>query len=100
MRGLAEDLVWSADGEWLAYRGPAGRVVHGEYVFRRRVDGGEAECLTPSYPGTVEHLGAYRGGEQLVMVGYEGVNARVYRLGWDGERQLLCPRVEGVGTGR
>lgn len=99
VRGLAEDLVWSADGEWLAYRGPAGRVVHGEYVFRRRVDGGEAECLTPSYRGTVEHLGAYRGGEQLVMVGYEGVNARVYRLGWDGERQLLCPRVEGSWHG-
>ncbi|MFN3337010.1 MAG: alpha/beta hydrolase family protein, partial [Thermomicrobium sp.] len=82
-----------------AYRGPAGRVVHGEYVFRRRVDGGEAECLTPGYPGTIEHLGASRGGEELVIVGYEGVNARVYRLGWDGERRLLCPRVVGSWHG-
>ncbi len=99
VRGLAEDLVWSADGEWLAYRGPAGRVIHGEYVFRRHIAGGEAECLTPNYLGTVEYLGAYRGGEQLVIVGYEGVNARIYRLGWDGERRLLCPRVEGSWHG-
>ncbi|MDW8060035.1 MAG: S9 family peptidase [Thermomicrobium sp.] len=94
-RGLAEELVWSADGEWLAYRGPAGRVVHGESVFRRRVGGEESECLTPGYGGTVEHLGSLAGGEALVVVAYEGVDARVYRLEWDGGRTLLCPRVRG-----
>lgn len=99
LRGLAEDLVWSADGTWLAYRGPAGRVVHGEYVFRRRVDGGEPECLTPDYAGTVEHLGSLAGGRALVVVAYEGVDARIYRLNWDGERTLLCPRVTGSWHG-
>jgi dipeptidyl aminopeptidase/acylaminoacyl peptidase len=100
MRGVAEDLVWSADGEWLAYRGPLGRVVHGEAVFRRRVRGGEAECLTAGYRETVEHLGPYRQGEALVVVGYEGLDARVYRLEWDGEQRLLCPRTTGSWLGR
>ncbi|MCX2728431.1 S9 family peptidase [Thermomicrobium sp. 4228-Ro] len=99
LRGLAEDLVWSADGEWLAYRGPAGRVVHGEYVFRRRIEGGEPECLTPGYEGTVESLGSLAGGQALVVVAYEGVDARVYRLDWGGERALLCPRVTGSWHG-
>lgn len=99
VRGLAENLVWSANGEWLAYRGPAGRVVHGEHVFRRHVETGVVECLTPDYGGTVEWLGASRGGEELVIVAYEGLDARVFRLGWEGERALLCPRVGGTWHG-
>lgn len=99
LRGMAEDLVWSADGEWLAYRGPAGRVVHGEYVFRRHVASGHVECLTPDYEGTVEYLGPLAGGQALVAVAYEGVDARVYRLDWEGGRSLLCPRVRGSWHG-
>jgi Tol biopolymer transport system component len=34
-RGPAEDLVWSPDGAYLAYRSRAGRVSYGEYVYRR-----------------------------------------------------------------
>ncbi|HZC18530.1 MAG TPA: hypothetical protein VE225_02375, partial [Rubrobacteraceae bacterium] len=49
--GLAEDLIWSPDGAYLAYRSRAGRVLYGEYVYRMPLAGGEAFCLTPDYEG-------------------------------------------------
>jgi dipeptidyl aminopeptidase/acylaminoacyl peptidase len=87
--GLAEDLTWSADGAWLAYRGPGGRVVHAEHVYARRVDGGEAVCLTTEYEGTVEELRPLAGGRALIAVASEGLNSAVYRLEWDGRREPL-----------
>jgi len=89
VRGLAEDLTWSADGEWLGYRGPAGRVVHAEYVYAGRVEGSEVKCLTPDYDGTVEALRPLAGGRALIAMASEGLNSMVYRLGWDGSRDRL-----------
>jgi len=91
LTGLAEDLIWSADGEWLAYRAPAGRVVHGEYVYARRVDGGDPVCLTPDYPGTFEAMCPLERGRALLAVAFEGLEATVYRIGWDGRRESLLP---------
>lgn len=91
LTGLAEDLVWSADGEGLAYRAPAGRVVHGEYVYARPVNGGDPVCLTPDYLGTIEVVRPLDGGRALLAVAFEGLNAAVYRVGWDGRRESLLP---------
>ncbi|MDQ3834767.1 MAG: S9 family peptidase [Actinomycetota bacterium] len=70
--GPAEDLVWSADGLYLAYRSRAGQVPHGDYVYRSTLEGGEAVCLTPKYKGTGEYLCSFTDGE-LLFLGHEGV---------------------------
>ncbi len=89
--GLAEDLTWSRDGEWLAYRAPAGRVVHGEYVYARRIEGGDPVCLTAGFEGTVEALRGVGDGRALVATAFEGLDSMVYRLEWDGRRESLLP---------
>jgi len=83
--GPAEDLIWSPDGAYLAYRSRAGRVPHGEYVYRRAVEGGEEVCLTPDYGGSAEHLGSL-GGCDLLLLAHEGVTYALYRLSWEGKR--------------
>ena len=87
--GLAEDLVWSADGTTLAYRAPAGRVVNGDYVYKRPIAGGDAVCLTAGYEGTSEYLTGVGGGESLLLLASEGVNSALYRLTWEGKRERL-----------
>lgn len=86
--GLAEDLVWSPDGTYLAYRSRAGRVLYGEYVYRRPLEGSEAVCLTPHYGGTGEHLGPFADGD-LLFLAHEGVASALYRLSWEGKRARL-----------
>jgi dipeptidyl aminopeptidase/acylaminoacyl peptidase len=86
--GPAEDLVWSPDGAYLAYRSRAGQIPHGEYVYRRPLEGGEPVCLTPDYEGTGEYLGPLGGGE-LLFLAHEGVVSALYRLSWEGKRSRL-----------
>jgi dipeptidyl aminopeptidase/acylaminoacyl peptidase len=87
-RGPAEDLVWSPNGTYLAYRSRASRVSYGEYVYRRPSEGGEEICLTPDYEGTGEYLSAFAGGD-LLLLAHEGVASVVYRLSWKGKRRRL-----------
>ncbi|MDQ3860449.1 MAG: S9 family peptidase [Actinomycetota bacterium] len=94
--GQAEDLVWSPDGAYLAYRSRAGRVPYGEYVYRRPLEGGEVACLTPDYEGTGEYLGSLADGE-LLFLAHEGVVSALYRLGWDGKLSRL--RIGGKASG-
>lgn len=89
--GVAEDLVWSSDGERLAFRASAGRVVQGEYVYSVSTSGGERTCLTEGYAGTGGHLGPINGGGNLFFHAVEGVNDVAYRLSWTGERERLLP---------
>ncbi len=84
----AEDLVWSPDGAYLAYRSRAGRVSYGEYVYRRPIEGGEEICLTPDYEGTGEYLGSLAG-EDLLLLAHEGVASVLYQLSWKGARSRL-----------
>jgi dipeptidyl aminopeptidase/acylaminoacyl peptidase len=86
--GPAEDLVWSADGLYLAYRSRAGQVPHGDYVYRSTLEGGEAVCLTPKYKGTGEYLCSFTDGE-LLFLGHEGVVSALYRLDWEGKGSRL-----------
>lgn len=86
--GPAENLVWSPDGGFLAYRAPAGRVVNGDYVYKIPVTGGEPVCLTPDFGGTTEGMTAL-GTDALLVVAYESVNSVLYRLSWDGQRERL-----------
>ena len=86
--GPAEDLAWSPDGAYLAYRARAGRVSYGEYVYRRPVEGGEEICLTPDYEGTAEYLGTLAG-RDLLLLAHEGVASVLYQLSWKGERSHL-----------
>lgn len=97
--GLAEDLVWSPDGAYLAYRSRAKRVLYGEYVYRRALEGGEVVCLTPDYEGTGEYLGSLGGGD-LLFLAHEGVVSALYRLGWEGKRSRLwiAPRSGTLGN--
>lgn len=94
--GMAEHLTWSQDGKYLAYRARAGRVVHGDYVYRIPVEGGEPVCLTPGYDGTSEALWPL-GRDALLMVVDEGVNMTLYRLSWEGECERLLAG-EPLGT--
>ena len=86
--GPVEDLLWSPDGGYLAYRSRAGRVSYGEYVYCRPVEGGEEICLTPGYEGTGEYLGSLAGGD-LLFLAHEGVTSVLYQLSWRGERSRL-----------
>ena len=81
-------LTWSPDGASLAYRAPAGRVVHPDYVYMIPVAGGEPRCLTPDFEGTIEFLRAGASSD-LYFVAYEGVNSAIYRLDWSGRRTRL-----------
>lgn len=89
-RGVTGNLSWSADGSSLAYVGPAGRVIHGDYVYKIPVAGGEPECLTQEYEGSVDFLASNANGD-LFFVGVEGLNMAVYRLDWTGKRTRLTP---------
>ncbi len=89
-RGIATDLVWSSDGRSLAYRGPAGRVMHDDYVYTVSIEGGEPVCLTSGYQGTVDDL-VMSGSGDLYFSAFEGLNAAVYRLDWSGTRTCLTP---------
>ena len=86
--GITADLLWSSDGQSLAYRGPAGRVVNEDYVYSVDVNSGDAHCLTPGYGGTVDYLGV-DGSGNLSFVSFEGLNAVVYALDWDGTSDTL-----------
>lgn len=92
--GATHGLTWSADGARLAWAGPAGRVVHSDYVYSVPVDGGEPTCLTPDYGGNVDFLSAIGDGASLLVQGAEGMHGTLYRLTWDGELTLLmgCDR--------
>ena len=92
-QGVAHDLTWSSDGASLVYRGPAGRVMHPDYVYSIPVSGGEPRCMTPDFPGTVEYVSANDG--NLYFVAYEGVDSTLYRLDWSGERTRLCSASRG-----
>ena len=87
--GLAEDLTWSADGRFLAYRARAGRVVCGEAVYRYELATGETVCLYPAQDGTAEGLAPLAGGEALALTVVNGLTARIEQLTWTGERTLL-----------
>lgn len=87
-RGPAEDLVWSADGVYLAYRSRAGQTPHGEHVYRRTLESGEVLCLTPEYKGTGEYLCSLAD-DELLFLGHEGVVSALYRLDWEGKRSRL-----------
>ncbi|HEX7103808.1 MAG TPA: S9 family peptidase [Nitrolancea sp.] len=93
-QGVADDLTWSSDGTTLAYRGPAGRVVHPDYVYSIPVDGGNPCCLTPDFPGSVEYVAANDDGN-LYFVAYEGVDSTLYRLDWSGVRTQLLSASRG-----
>jgi dipeptidyl aminopeptidase/acylaminoacyl peptidase len=86
--GLAEDFVWSPDGAYLAYRSHARRVLYGEYVYRRPLEGGETVCLTPDYGGTGEYLGSFTDGD-LLFLAHEDITSVLYRLSWEGKRSRL-----------
>lgn len=96
-RGTAHDLTWSPDGASLAYLGPAGRAISADYVYKISVDGGEPVCLTLGYGGTPEGMACI--GDDLLLTTFEGVNATVYRLSWEGElTSLLGSEPWGVVT--
>lgn len=82
--GAVDNLVWSPDGQWLAYQGRAGQVVHGEHVFKIPVAGGAPVELTPNLDGTVYDIVAGGDGNLLAHIVY-GVNGDLRRLSWDGE---------------
>ncbi|MGA7672908.1 MAG: S9 family peptidase, partial [Nitrolancea sp.] len=88
--GITADLLWSADSRMLAYRGPAGRVINEDYVYAVDLESGGVRCLTPDYHGTVDHQTTDRTG-QLNIVSFEGLNALVYTLDWDGNLSRLVP---------
>jgi dipeptidyl aminopeptidase/acylaminoacyl peptidase len=92
--GVAADLTWSTDGASLAYRGPAGRVMHPDYVYSFPVAGGDPRCLTPDFPGTIEYVAA-NDDAHLYFVAYEGVDSTLYRLDWSGERTQLLAETRG-----
>ena len=92
--GVTENLTWSADGANLAYRGPGGRVVHAEYVYRVAAADGTRTCLTPGYTGTAEHLTTLD--DELLMLSSEGVNSIFYRLSWEG---AMAPLLRGEPWG-
>lgn len=87
LTGQAGHLTWSQDGQELAYIAPAGRVVHGEYVYAVSRAGGEPRCLTEGYGGTALGLGSL--GDDLLLVAAEGLDSTLYRLRWDGRREPL-----------
>jgi dipeptidyl aminopeptidase/acylaminoacyl peptidase len=90
-RGETQDLVWSGDGKRLAWIGPVARVVNPDYVYALSVDGGEPECLTPGYRGTVENLTPIDNGTELLVQGAEGLHSSLLRLTWDGTlTPILC----------
>ncbi|HVX31319.1 MAG TPA: S9 family peptidase, partial [Nitrolancea sp.] len=93
-QGVAASLSWSTDGRTLAYLGPAGRVMHPDYVYTIPVEGGEPRCLTPDYTGTVEDVVVNREAN-LYFVAYEGVDSTLYRLDWSGERTELLAGSRG-----
>jgi dipeptidyl aminopeptidase/acylaminoacyl peptidase len=96
LRGLAEDMVWSTTGDRIAYRAASDKVVTGEYVYSRNLDGSDLTCLTPDYGGTAASLFPIAGGRELLLQSVEGVNSALYRLTWDGK---LSPLLDGEPWG-
>jgi dipeptidyl aminopeptidase/acylaminoacyl peptidase len=94
-QGVAASLTWSTDGASLVYRGPAGRVMHPDYVYSVPVSGGQPTCLTPDFPGTVEDVRSGDGAD-LYFVAYEGVDSTIYRLDPSG----ACARLFSTSRGR
>jgi dipeptidyl aminopeptidase/acylaminoacyl peptidase len=91
LTGTADDMVWSADGQQLAYRAASGKAITGDTVFSRTVSGGDPCQLTPDYAGTAEHILPLNGGEAILFTGVEGINTAIYRLDWNGTRHRLTP---------
>jgi dipeptidyl aminopeptidase/acylaminoacyl peptidase len=87
--GDTHSLVWSGDGNSIAWVGPAGRVANADYVYVIPADGGEQTCLTEGYCGTIESLGLIDGGHALLAVGSESVNSAIYRIDWNGQHSQL-----------
>lgn len=87
--GVAADPVWSADGNRIAWIGPAGRVANGDYVYSVSIEGGDPVCLTPDFPGTVESLVSIGGGEKLLVQASAGMHTSLHSLTWNGELQSL-----------
>ncbi|HLI50144.1 MAG TPA: S9 family peptidase, partial [Thermomicrobiaceae bacterium] len=91
-------LTWSPDGDSIAYLGPGGRTVSGDYVYAMPVNGGEAVNLTPGLTGTPEGIEQIDG-EMLITMA-EGVQSALYRLSWSGElRPLQTQRPWGSISG-
>ena len=93
-RGATGDLTWSADGDALLYLGPAGRVVHQDYVYSIPVSGGEPRCLTPGYNGSPLELRNGANGD-FILTCVEGLDSVVYRLSLTGERSPLVSHEMG-----
>jgi dipeptidyl aminopeptidase/acylaminoacyl peptidase len=82
-------LLWSNDGQSLAFLGRGDKVVHPEVIFTIPISGGEPQNTTPDYWGTFEYLAPDGDGSALLAFGTEGVNQMPYRVSWDGELQPL-----------
>ena len=94
--GDTHDLVWSGDGEKIAWIGPAGRVVSADYVYAIPSDGGEPICLTVGYEGTVDSIRPIGNGGALLMQGAEHFSNALYHLSWSGEStRVLSAEIGG-----
>lgn len=92
LRGSAADLVWSADGERLAFRSSEGRTLAHEHVFTIPATGGEVVNITPELDGTAEGLIKIGDGGQLGLHIAHHVSAKLKILTWDGElREAVDP---------
>jgi dipeptidyl aminopeptidase/acylaminoacyl peptidase len=85
--GATDDLVWSSDGERIAFRGHAGKVVHEDQVWVVPASGGELRLITAGYRGSGMQLAAVPGQVDLLFVGAEGISFQPYWLSWDGSRE-------------
>lgn len=86
---VAADPVWSADGNHIAWIGPAGRVANGDCVYSVSAEGGDPVCLTPDFPGTVETLVPIGDREKLLVQASAGMHTSLHSLTWDGHLQSL-----------
>lgn len=84
LTGPAGSMVWSADGERIAYLSTSGKVCQGEHIFVVPSAGGEPVNVTPDVASTIEELVPLDGGAALLAKIACGVNYACCRVEWDG----------------
>lgn len=84
LTGITGPMIWSSDGDRIAYIGTSGKVVDGEHLFVVGIDEGTPVDMTPDLDGTIEEIVPLRDGDAiLASIGY-GVNGSYRQIDWDG----------------